>query len=128
VAEHGFTIRRVFEASPERLWQEWTEPPVEVVEAGRPEGAIPLEPLGGVAERLTSQPRRAELCCSAAFDQAGALEHSKVLGHRLDGNRKRLRELVDGRLTGGEPLEDRPPRRIRQRGEGRTQLINHLVE
>jgi uncharacterized protein YndB with AHSA1/START domain len=26
VAEHGVTIVRVFDASPERLWREWTEP------------------------------------------------------------------------------------------------------
>ena len=58
----------------------------------------------------------------------GALEDAKVLGDGLNRNRKRLREFVDGRLAGGEPLEDRPPRRIPQRGEGRAQLVNHMVE
>ncbi len=97
-----------------------TEPPVEVVEAVRPERAVPLEPLCSVAERLTPQPRRAQLCCSAALDQPGALEHAQVLRHRLDRDRKRLGELVDGRLAGCEPLEDRPPRRISQRGASRA--------
>jgi hypothetical protein len=74
--------------------------------------------LRSVSEWLSSQSRRAELCCSAALYQPGALEHAKVLRDRLDRNRKRLGELVDGRLTGCQPLEDRPSRRIPQRGEG----------
>jgi hypothetical protein len=39
-----------------------------------------------------------------------------MLGDRLDGDRKRLRQLVDGGLTLGEARKDRPPRWI---GEGR---------
>jgi uncharacterized protein YndB with AHSA1/START domain len=43
VAEHGFTIRRVFEAPPERVWQEWTEPERFADWFGGPEAEIPLE-------------------------------------------------------------------------------------
>ena len=57
-----------------------------------------------------------------------AFEDVKVLRHGLDRDREGLGELADGRLAGREPFEDRPPRRIPQRGEGRAQLINHMVE
>jgi uncharacterized protein YndB with AHSA1/START domain len=43
VAEHGITIRRVFDAPRERVWQEWTEPERFADWFGGPEAEIPLE-------------------------------------------------------------------------------------
>jgi uncharacterized protein YndB with AHSA1/START domain len=42
VTEYGITIRRVFEAPRERVWQEWTEPERFADWFGGPEAAIPL--------------------------------------------------------------------------------------
>jgi uncharacterized protein YndB with AHSA1/START domain len=43
VTEHGFTIRRVFDAARERVWQEWTEPERFADWFGGHEAEIPLE-------------------------------------------------------------------------------------
>ncbi|MGH2887658.1 MAG: SRPBCC family protein [Solirubrobacteraceae bacterium] len=43
MTEYGFTIRRVFDAPRERIWQEWTEPARFADWFGGPEAEIPLE-------------------------------------------------------------------------------------
>jgi uncharacterized protein YndB with AHSA1/START domain len=43
MTEYGITIRRVFDASRERVWQEWTEPERFADWFGGPEAEIPLE-------------------------------------------------------------------------------------
>jgi len=43
VADYGFTIRRVFEAPRERVWQEWTEPKRFADWFGGPEAEVPFE-------------------------------------------------------------------------------------
>jgi uncharacterized protein YndB with AHSA1/START domain len=43
VAEHGFTLRRVFDAPRERVWQEWTEPERFADWFGGPEAEIPID-------------------------------------------------------------------------------------
>jgi uncharacterized protein YndB with AHSA1/START domain len=43
VAEHGITMRRVFDAPRERVWQEWTEPERFADWFGGAEAEIPLE-------------------------------------------------------------------------------------
>jgi uncharacterized protein YndB with AHSA1/START domain len=43
VADYGFTIRRVFEAPRERVWQEWTEPERFADWFGGPEAEVPFE-------------------------------------------------------------------------------------
>jgi uncharacterized protein YndB with AHSA1/START domain len=43
VAEHGITIRRVFDAPRQRVWQEWSEPERFADWFGGPEAEIPLE-------------------------------------------------------------------------------------
>ena len=43
MAEYGFTMRRVFEAPRERVWQEWTEPERFAEWFGGPEAEVPLE-------------------------------------------------------------------------------------
>jgi uncharacterized protein YndB with AHSA1/START domain len=43
VTEHGFTIRREFDAPRKRIWQEWTEPERFADWFGGPEAEIPLE-------------------------------------------------------------------------------------
>ena len=43
MAEYGITIRRVFDAPRERVWQEWTEPERFADWFGGPEADVPLE-------------------------------------------------------------------------------------
>ena len=43
MAEHGITIRRVFDAPRERVWQEWSEPERFADWFGGPEAEVPLE-------------------------------------------------------------------------------------
>ena len=43
MAEHGITIRRVFDAPRERVWQEWSEPERFAEWFGGAEAEIPLE-------------------------------------------------------------------------------------
>jgi uncharacterized protein YndB with AHSA1/START domain len=43
VTEYGITIRRVFDAPRERVWQEWTEPDRFADWFGGPEAEVPLE-------------------------------------------------------------------------------------
>lgn len=43
MTKYGITIRRVFDAPRERVWQEWTEPERFADWFGGPEAAIPLE-------------------------------------------------------------------------------------
>src|SRR5262245_27474626 len=101
------------------------QPPVQPVEARLPEASIAVEPRGHLAQRLSAQPRRPQLGVAAALDQAGALEHPQVLGDRLHGDRERRRDLLDARLALGEASEDRAPRGIGERGEGRIELVCH---
>ena len=56
--ERGLSIRRVFDAPPERLWSEWTEPEPFADWFGGPECEVPLESVAmdvrpGGAFRLT---------------------------------------------------------------------------
>ncbi len=41
--EHGFTIRRVFDAPRDRVWQEWTEPERFADWVGGPDATVPAE-------------------------------------------------------------------------------------
>jgi uncharacterized protein YndB with AHSA1/START domain len=43
VTDGGFTITRVFDAPPERIWREWTEPERFADWYGGPDGVIPLD-------------------------------------------------------------------------------------
>jgi len=60
-----------------------------------------------------------------------ALQHTHVLGHRIEGHIERLRELRHGRIPSLQPCEQCSPRRIPERGEHTAQtficIINHTV-
>jgi hypothetical protein len=100
----------------------------EAVERALPEAAVPGQPVGGLAERVALQPRRAQLRRAAARDEAGALQDLQVLGDRLQGDREGLGQLVDRRLALGEALQDRPPRGVGESGEGGAELVyRHVV-
>jgi hypothetical protein len=58
----------------------FSQPLFHAIEASLPERAVGVEPFGCVPERYRTQSRWTLLRGAAAFDQARALEHAKVLG------------------------------------------------
>ena len=68
-------------------------------------------------EYRTSRPSR-------GGDEPGAAQHLEVLHYRLPADRQGLRQLGRGdRLCAGDLTEHRAARRVRQRGEHRTDVI-----
>jgi len=61
-----------------------------------------------------------------------SLQHTHMLGHRIERHIEGLRELRHGRFPSLQPCEQCSPRRIAQRGEHAAQtficIINHMVE
>src|SRR5258708_13594718 len=90
---------------------------LEAIEALLPERTVLLEPFGRLAEAGSVQTRRPQLRRAPTCDQPCPLEHLEVLGHRLNGDRERLGELVHGRLPVSEACEDRTPGRGRKSGQ-----------
>ncbi len=109
----------VFEVSVERL------------EALFPESAIALDPSGGSLHRGGIETAAVHAAVHRAGEQARAFENAEVLGNRRERHREGLREPTNGSLSEREAREDRPPRRVRERREGRIQslgILNHLVK
>src|SRR6266542_4479904 len=96
----------------------------EAIEALLPERTVLLEPLGRLAEPVSAQTRRPQLRRAPACDQPCSLEHLEVLGHRLNGDRERLGELVHRRLPVCEAGEDRTPGRVRKSGKRLCELVD----
>jgi uncharacterized protein YndB with AHSA1/START domain len=66
--QHGFTVRRIFDAPRERVWKEWTEPERFADWFGGPQSEVPLSTVSmdvspGGAWRLTmyAEPGRREI-------------------------------------------------------------------
>src|SRR5216683_4303305 len=97
---------------------------VEAIEALLPEGTVLFEPFGRLAEAGSVQTRRPQLRRAPTCDQPCPLEHLEVLGHRLNGDRERLGELVHGRLPVCEACEDRTPGRVRKSGKRLCELVD----
>jgi len=66
---------------------------------------------------------------AAPGDQAGALEHVEVFGDRGLAHVERLGELHHRGFATGQRDEDRPSRRIGERGEYRVEVgfADHLI-
>src|SRR5262249_42481607 len=95
----------------------------EAVEASVPERAIRFRPrhdlLGGCGLELAG-PR---LRFATAADQPGALEHAEVLAYRRAAHVERPRQLLHVGGPFGQPLQDRSPRRVGERGKGEAQRV-----
>lgn len=65
-----------------------------------------------------------------AVKQSGPLEDHDVLGNRVERNRERLGNLIDGGGMVGERLQDGAPGGIGERRENLVKLFifNHSVE
>jgi hypothetical protein len=97
-----------------------------------PEAPIPRDPAGGVPHGAGAQPAPAHPAVLRMGQEAGAFQHAEVLLDAGERDPKRLGELADGGVPGGEARENRAPRGIRERGEhaveiGPLQMLNHMV-
>jgi len=82
-----------------------------------PEGAVPLEPVGGVLERRGDQTAAALAADQLSFDQPGTLEHAEVLGHAGQGHVERGGERHGRGRTVLQVRQDLPPRLVREGAE-----------
>src|SRR5204862_3598147 len=76
-----------------------------------------------MVQRLEPESGGAGLREARAGDQSGALQDLQMPRDGRRADREGLRELGDGRLSLGEPVEDGAPRRVRQRREGEAELV-----
>src|SRR5262245_36581070 len=90
----------------------------QLVQALLPEAPVELDPVGDALERAGLQAAGAPLRFAAALDQARALEHLEVLGHRRQAHVEGLRDVEHRRFAGGEAREDRAPCWVGEGGEG----------
>src|SRR5438270_7460358 len=98
---------------------------VQAVEALFPEPPVIFDPIGGAPERRRVEPAGSPLRCAAARNEPGARQPLQMLRHRGQAHRERLGQFADGRLSRGEPRQDRSPRRVGQCRKGFAQSIGH---
>lgn len=63
-------------------------------------------PLGGGLERLRVQAAAAHAAVFLMLDEAGAVEHTQVLGHRGQRHAEGLRQFADGCFAPREAGQD----------------------
>jgi hypothetical protein len=96
-----------------------------------PEGAVPLNPGGGILHGLGSQAAAVEAAVDFAAEQAGGLQHAEVLGDSRERDVEGRGELGDGGSALGEARENGAARGIGESAEGgverRAGIVNHVV-
>jgi hypothetical protein len=102
------------------------------VEAFRPEALVAIEPVHRLLHRRRGEPARHHAAGFFARDQACVRQHVEMLHDGRQRHRKWLRQFADrdaGLLP--KPGQQRPPRRVRERGKGAVQhllaILNHTV-
>ena len=76
-----------------------------------------------LAQRSAFEMARSPLRDAAAPDEAGAFQHFEVFGDRRRGDRKRLRQFLDGQLPAGEARENGATRGICESCKCCTEII-----
>jgi hypothetical protein len=102
------------------------------VEAFGPEQLIAIEPFHRLLHRLGGQPARHDATGFGARDQASIRQHVEMLHDRRQRHREWLRQLAHRhRLLPAKLRQQRPPRRVCQRGKGTIEnlitILNHMV-
>jgi hypothetical protein len=97
---------------------------VDDVEQAPPEGALPIHPVGGLAQHLGCERETVRAALDHAPHDARLLEHLQVLGDRGLGHSEAGGGIAHGRRTLGEALDDAPADRVRKRPE---RIVNHKV-
>src|SRR5215831_12344612 len=104
---------------------------VEPLVALVPEPLVARQPGGYLAERLGLQVAEPGGGALGPRQQARPLQHLQVPGDRWLGHAERRGELRDRRVALGQPGQDRPPGRIRERPEHQADLVcllhNHPI-
>jgi len=88
---------------------------------------IIFSPVCDLADRCRFERTEVLATLPSAFDQVRHFQIGEMFGNGLLRNRERLRELVHGRRAAGEPIDDRPPGRIGERGKSEVQSIHNLM-
>jgi hypothetical protein len=102
------------------------------VEIVGPEALVAVEPVHRLLHRPGGQVARHGTAGFRPRDQARIRQHVEMLHDRGQRHRKRLRQFAHRDAVAlAEPRHQRPPGRIRQRGEGAVQclvaILNHVV-
>src|ERR1700722_13164948 len=103
------------------------EQDVEAREVAFPPFAVTREPAACLRERFCFQAARPSLSVPATRNEPRALEHLEVLGDRRLAHRKRRCQLEDRCVTGCQSREDRPARRVGERGECRVEALGRTL-
>src|SRR5213594_3786262 len=104
---------------------QFLEVALQLVEALLPVAPVVLDPVGDVLERIRLEPAGPPLRLAAALDQARALEHLEVLGHRGQADVEGLGQFHDRGLARGEARHTRAPRLGRDRGHETGRALRH---
>jgi uncharacterized protein YndB with AHSA1/START domain len=110
MAENGFTLTRVFDASREQVWREWTEPEAFADWFGGPTAEVPVEsvsmdirPGGAWRATMFAGPQRREIPWSGEYVEVVEPERlvltitDEPVPDRLDVVTVTLTDLGDGR-------------------------------
>lgn len=95
---------------------------VEPVEARLPLSLLFGDPTAQLLHALDVQPAWSPLTVDPLVDQPAAPEDADVTGDGLVRQVERLGELADGRISSGEPGDDRPTGPVAEGGEGGIQV------
>src|SRR5437899_12883233 len=102
---------------------------IQLVQALFPETAVVLHPVGDLSESARLEPAGPPLRVTAASDQACALEHLQVLGHRGKADIEGLGQVGHRCLARGEARQDRAARGIGQGSKGAAEAVGlHLTD
>lgn len=97
-----------------------------------PEAFVAAEPIVRARERLRVYAAVVDAASHCASHETGTLEGPDVLRRRRERHLMRRRELADGLLAGGEPLEHRASCVVAERAEDQVEpclmMFNHEVE
>jgi hypothetical protein len=89
------------------------------------------DPVGGGFHGCRVDPAAMNAAVFLAGQKAGVFQDAQMLGYGGKRHRKGVGEVGDRSLPEGQPRQDRPPGRVRERGEGRVEtlaIVNHSVK
>src|ERR1700749_593147 len=105
------------------------------VQRSAPEAFVQIEPLARTRKRIGLQAAAPVLAIAFAFDERGFFEHLQMPRDGGKRNPEGLRQIAHGRVSGGQPRQDRAAGRVGEGGKGgvavyhlTTMLINWFVK
>ena len=93
------------------------------IEAARPEALVATQPVHRFPHGFAATAAPSPSARLRPRDEPGLVEHVEMLHHRRQLDREGLRQFADrSAVLALEPRQDRPPRRVDERGEGPVEL------